>query len=677
MTLPLRRRIPAAGALIIAALAVILAAACGDGGAADAPPTTDPQAAIDATLASFFAAPASTLTAPADNAAAPPPTPPPPPAGGMPTAGFPRAAAPTATPAGAADDMYGRASPTRPAAFLPAAANMPTPGPASGPDSDSSSVAFGDLVNGRYLEQDQPRAAAAIKGLPWVADGLTASEAAAAEELVNLAAFHPDTFFVIAGYEWVAENVAGNRIRLVENLRAVAQQDATAALLVSGMPFLHTLEPADFAAMDSLSQLAFFDPAALRRILSHPTLRHGIDDDWAKIVALLHGVNRTNPTLIDTLLNPAMVTLEERVVTLPRTGETLLAIVRTGPGARRSIDLLEHSVRTAELFMGAPLPTNYVAVLYGAAVAGAFAGTNFGTHIGIRPRYDVDDGSRDADLAGHIIAHEVAHYYWSGNASWVDEGASDFLASVSELVRIGRAVAASNPPCAAARTLQVLETLRLTPEKSGFECNYSLGERLFIDLYLSMDLATFQRGFISLYQASLVDDGAADHRDGTSVGIAAVRQAFPDGQSQAVIGRWYDGAAAYDNRADTGPVDPNLPDINGRINAAYISAAENGPALSRFSASETDSVIWINLEFSYQFDAGIRETPLEVAEYYQDGFTYHRRRASLRVDSDYNGGTQYYSVGPTPPQRWTPGRYWAYVYNNGRKVAEVAFEVTP
>lgn len=661
MALLRRRRVLVAGVLMAAAFAVILAgAACGDGQNADAPPTVDPQAAIDATLASFFAAPASTMTAPADadNADA--------------ASRTPLAPVPTATPAGPADDAYGRAPPTLPAALLPAAVTMPTPTPAPG----SSSVAFGDLINGRYLEQEQPRAANTIKGLPWVADGLTKSEAAGAGELVNLAAFHPDIFFVIAGYQWVAEDVAGHRLQLMENLRAIAQQDAASALLVSGMPFLRTLEPPDFAAMESLSQLAFFDPAALRRILSHPTLRNGIDDDWAKIVTLLHGVNRTNPTLIDTLLNPEMVTLEERVVQLPQSGETRLVIVRTGPGARRSMELLEHSVRIAELFMAAPLPTNYVAVLYETAVAGAFDGTNFGTHIAILPRYDVDDGSRDAELAGHIIAHEVAHYYWNGNANWVDEGASDFMASVSEFARIGKTVSISNPPCSMARFIQNLETLNLTPESRGFECNYSLGDRLFVDLYLNMDLSAFQRGLISLYQASLAADDA-DDRDGTSVGIDQVRQAFPDDNSQAVIGRWYNGAAPYDNRADAGPVDPDLPDINGRIDSAYISAAENGPALSRFSASETGSVVWLNLEFSYQFDAGSRETALEVTEYYQDGFIYRRHNADLRVESHYNGGTQYYSVGPAPPERWTPGRYWVYVYNNGRKVAEVAFEVTP
>ena len=705
-----RRRIPVAPALIITALAVILtaAAACGASEDANAPPTLAPQAAIDATLASFFPAPTATvdpqaaidatlasffpttptavLTPPAAAGGASNanlPTPIAQPAGGRPTAGAPLPAPPTPTPANVVGTAGAVAvhppTPTMPPFTTPAAATA-TMGPTPAPSPVVSNIAtFGDLTNAPYLEQEQPGAAAIIKSLPWVADGLTADEAAGAAELVDLAAFHHDAFTAIAGQQWVAAGATDTKTQLLEDLRAIGQQVTTAAPRISRMSFLHTLEPADFTAMRALRRLAFTDQTALDGILEHPTLRNGINDDWAKIVALLHGVNRVNPALIGTLLDPQIVTLEERTINLPLSGETLLAIIRTDTGARRSMDLLEHSVRNAELFMKAPLPTNYVAVLYGPAVAGAFAGTNFGTHIVILPDYDVDDDSSYAAAAGHIIAHEVAHYYWSGNADWIDEGASEFLAAVSEFLRTGKAIAPSNPPCATARAIQTLDAMDLTPESAGFECNYSLGERLFIDLYHSMMPDTFQDGFVNLYRASQVDDPAVDDRDGTAVGIDQLRQAFPDDDDHAktVIARWYDGAAAYEDRTDTGPVDPELPDLNGRIDAAYISAAENGPPLSQFSASAINSVVWLNLEFSYQFDAGSRETMLEIAEYYQDGFTYSRRQSNLRVASDYIGGTQYYSVGPLPPNRWAPGRYWVYVYHQGRKVAEVAFEVTP
>ena len=53
----------------------------------------------------------------------------------------------------------------------------------------------------------------------------------------------------------------------------------------------------------------------------------------------------------------------------------------------------------------------------------------------------------------HHIAHKVAHYYWSGNAEWIDEGAADFLAAISGNARAGAPVAATNQPCPMPGTL--------------------------------------------------------------------------------------------------------------------------------------------------------------------------------------------------------------------------------
>ena len=77
------------------------------------------------------------------------------------------------------------------------------------------------------------------------------------------------------------------------------------------------------------------------------------------------------------------------------------------------MDLLEHAIHAVEAYMAVPLPTNYVGLLFEEAVSGDSAGTNFGTHVAALPKYDVDDGSHEAEFAGSLIAHEVAHYYWS------------------------------------------------------------------------------------------------------------------------------------------------------------------------------------------------------------------------------------------------------------------------
>ena len=240
------------------------------------------------------------------------------------------------------------------------------------------------------------------------------------------------------------------------------------ALSLLAMPFLETLDPPDVSAIDALSNLAWFRQDDFQRIISHPTLINGITDDWAKIVATLYGVSTKNSPLIDTLLDPDQVTLEERTIELSLAGETHLAIIRTGPGAERSMDLLEHSVRQVEQFMGIPFPNRYVGWLVGEAVTPTFGGNNFGTHITTLPKYDVDDGSSAAAFAGHLVAHEVAHYFWSGNSNWVDEGAADVLATVSENARTGRPVEVTNDPCGYVRSISELES---------FECHHGLWSR--------------------------------------------------------------------------------------------------------------------------------------------------------------------------------------------------------
>ena len=193
------------------------------------------------------------------------------------------------------------------------------------------------------------------------------------------------------------------------------------------------------------------------------------------------------------------------------------------------MDLLEHSIRAAEEYMGSPLPTRYVGLLYEDAVSGSFAGTNFGTHIAILPKYDIDDGSHEASSSGSTMAHEVAHYYWSGNADWVDEGAADLMASIIEGTRTGQQIGVTNPPCGHARSIAELEELGVSRGDAEFRCNYSLGERLFVDLHRTLGDGRFRQGFRALYLASEVEDDA-DRLRGTSVGIEHVGEAFRSGR---------------------------------------------------------------------------------------------------------------------------------------------------
>ena len=517
-----------------------------------------------------------------------------------------------------------------------------------------------------------------VVSLGWVQDGIDDVEVKTIEELSYLAYENAEVALNVVSLSWVQDSVNGAEAALIEDFGSIAGNDAGAALQIVGMPFIETIEPPDISAMASLRQLAAFKPETFVRVMSHAALPDGISNEIAPIVATLNGVAGTNPGLIDVLLDSSKVLLERRTITLPLSGDVILFIIRTSPGTERSMDLLEHSVRSVEEYMGAPLPTNYVGLLYENAVPESFAGANFGTHIAILPNFDVDDGTTDAEFAGSNIAHEVAHYYWSGNADWVDEGAAEFMASIIERDRTGRSIGATNSPCPHARNIAELERLDITKDDIEYGCNYSLGERLFLDLNRTLGDTQFRQGFRELYIASAARDDTDD--DGSaSIGIGHVMQAFVLGEeaTNAVIARWYEGTEPYDlSNVHTGPVDPSLPSINGRIDNAYITTVAKGPAVSKFSAQDVTDRVYLTLKYSYSVSGDPHEVALEIVEYYEDGFVFDRRRFKLTAEDKYSGGTSWFSVGSLPGE-WALGRYVVYVYAGERKVAEVEYEVTP
>lgn len=528
-----------------------------------------------------------------------------------------------------------------------------------------------------YIANKDFATSKSLVSLDWMQDDIGSLEADTIRWISNFAS--PSIAASVVGLSWVGDGITGLESQLIEELSYLSNGHLVHAMKIVDMPFLESVEPPDLSAVRALSDLCSFRPRECEGVVSHPAVRDGITDDMVPIVATLKGVAQTNPELIRALLDPSRVFLERRIIRLQLSGDVILDIVRTAQGAARSMDLLELSVRGAEEFMGVPFPTGHVVLLYENAVHGSNVGANSGTHIAIRPEFDVDDGSNEASFAGRSKAHEVAHYYWSGNADWVDEGAAEFMASAIDGMRTGQPIGIIHAPCGYARSIAELETLRVSRGDLEFECNYSLGERLFVDLYRVLGDDRFRQGFRELYATSAIEDDADDIR-GTSVGIDDVRRAFgsDDGRVNSIIARWYAGTVSFNpTRLDPSAVDPRLSGIDGRIEQAFVNTSTGGPAVSVFSAEDIDDWVYLTLEYSYSLSSGKQEVPVEIVEYFEDGFEFSRRSYSLGAEAGYTGGTAWFSVGQSPPLKWAPGRYLVYVYSGDRKVAEVEYEVTP
>ncbi len=185
--------------------------------------------------------------------------------------------------------------------------------------------------------------------------------------------------------------------------------------------------------------------------------------------------------------------------------------------------------------------------------------------------------------------------------------------------------------------------------------------------------------------------------EGVWAGIGELREAFRAAAPHAaaavdtIAARWYDGSEPYDtSHLDTGPVDPGLPVVNGRLNVAYVSAGRDGSPASRFSTGEVAGDLWLTLEYSHQRHQSPRQLRLEIVEYFEDGFVFHRREVIADAPAESDGHTFQLSVGMqflsdtdahSGEKLWKEyvphGRYWIFVYHDDRKVAEVEYEITP
>ncbi len=481
------------------------------------------------------------------------------------------------------------APPTPTSAPLPTFTTEPIATPAQ--PNPLAGLAYAD-----WLEQNQRARANRIKQLTWVSDGVDDAEREAAELLIASATWHPGTFGALLELPWIADSITLAETHAIYGLRWAArynlesaelmlqkpwvqdgitrdeatviryvywmswyadepnQEVSEAVVQILNMPFLESVSGADAMAVHSLQRLVAIGPDVLLKIMSHPSFKDGITDEKAKTVALLGGTYKYRPESADVLLRGTGVYLEERTIELTHSGEVLLAIIRIRDQVTPSMDYLEHSVRTIEEFMGEPLPTNYIALFFDDANVkeGGGQGTSYGTHIAMSLDFDVENGWQWQRTPA-VIAHEVAHQYWRGNSrDWVDEGPANFLEYISENARIDAPIKAKTNPCASAKTIAELdklavhqETWQETVTQNWFRCNYSLGERLFVDLYDTLGEEAFRQGFRNLYWKSLQDD-TSDSCGGTDLSICHVIDAFKAGASDdvaakadEVIARWY------------------------------------------------------------------------------------------------------------------------------------------
>ena len=516
----------------------------------------------------------------------------------------------------------------------------------------------------------------------WLADALTEDEWLTVRVLTLLAAHDVPLAQLVAKFEWVQDGVTARERRTLERLLTIATSGGER---IGRMSFLAGLSAADTLAIEALRDLARGDQLGFGRVLSHPAIRDGISDDEAKVVAILAPVVKYAPTGLDALLHPDTVTLEERLVDLPSGVTVPVTLVRTESGATRTMDLAESALRFLEDYMGSALPAGHVIVHIGGSTSpGAFA-IHFGTHI-VLPATIEGEAYAPAQ-ALKTLSHEFAHYYWTGHEDWLDEGVANILSVLTLNKHFDRKVFPEEGPCHITDHIAAWEALNATGAYKASECEYSLGERLFHELHRSLGPRPFQEGLRTLYGA--VSSGMPSEACTASAAVtceihAAFRQSGTAEDSatvDAIIGRWYSGEGAYDlSHLDGSLPDPAVSSGEATITSAYISIAgeraEHSP-VQVFSAGEVPGDVYLVLEFSLDRSNDPKEIPLVVEEAFEDGFLYRSLQRTSVFQPEWTTGWSRIAVGPPiVGDHWARGQYFVYVYQDGRKVAEVTYEVT-
>ena len=519
--------------------------------------------------------------------------------------------------------------PTKTPTKVPKSQNTPTP-------QSQTAYRMSHFQNGRWLKHNDPALYDRISRMPWIADGIEGIEYQIVEQILFLAVEH---------HQEVVE-------RLIS------------------MPFLVTPDPHDVSALKGLYRSGE-DPRKLAALIDHPTLQGGITDQWTPVIAAINTKNAA-PTLNARLLDPNVVNIQNKITYTPLSQSVHLAVIRDGPaGGAQLMQALEKAVIAAETFMATPFPNLSVIILITDTTHPGNAGTNHDSHITIRRHYDTPQSNKRGVHTPRIIAHEISHYYWNSNEDWIDEGMSDLTASVVLYITNEQPIETTNTPCAEATTIRELTNLNPQTNQPAFRCNYSLGERFFLDMFRSTGDLTFRENVRNLYLSSK----AATH-SGNTLGISHIQNAFSaDPRAKTVIDRWYHGTEPYNkSRMDASEPNPDIPEINGRIKSVHVSATQSGSPETEFSSSRHKGWIHLVVRYTNQTDENV-DLPITVVEYYEDGFQTRTAHYSLNGHPDYSGGTKSISIGADPTQTKKPGNYWAMIYVDDRKIGQVQWTI--
>ena len=479
--------------------------------------------------------------------------------------------------------------------------------------------------------------------LPWVRDGQTPSERLTLAWLSELQNHNPGLASALTRMPFLRDHTPGDR-QAIQSLTVISRRSTTDASAI-------------------VNAAAFADGG-------------GVDNNEAKIIAVIglpYGSRQYS--VVNQILRSA--TLEQRRVTGQYGNAVHFAIVRT-TAAQSNSNLMQTAIsatRHAEILMAQALPTDFVGILV-ADRPGALGASN---NISIQVNAGFD-GTYYSDRARQsTVAHEIGHYWWSGNfdhENWISEGAAQYIGAYSVWRQFGDIdVYTEYWPCPYYRTIEHLRADNPQYGSNGSACNYSLGERLFIDLDRSMTAGAFNAAFRDLHRRL-----STYRQDEIDQGVSLVRAFCPTcatsfrnlGNTGHTLARRY-GEKVFN---DT-PANGYIPGLGAAPSVSLhgYSSHNRQYGVPQVPAASPDQRRWVRVWFS-----GVANPPetvtIIVRQYHESRYHDMSWRQQRPVYS--SGGNAWFYAYLGSPTRRAPGHHWVYIYNTGgQKVAGLEYQVIP
>ena len=378
--------------------------------------------------------------------------------------------------------------------------------------------------------------------MPWVQDDISELAYKALDKLGYLDTPNPANLYAALNIPWVQDGISETEYDIVDSLGAL-HFDATGVVFqLFSMPFLLSPDATDALAIQGMENLA--DRDRLAALTDHSIFQDGVTDDETTLIAGVGTLRDADE--IQRVLNPGGAAIETVSLSTELTPHLKISIIRTDSQSRPgTVESVRDAVEFVEKAVGLPLPVDHVIIMLNdLAVTDKYAGTSFGFAYSYKPKYEAAQGTFEWRHLQTGFVHETAHYFWTGNEDWIDEG----LANIVEY-QFGLQMGLSHGQLQTKRENCEAHDLEMLSEwdpdraeVDRYHCAYYLGQPLFRDLLVSMGTETFTSSLQEYYRLSL----QVQEEDRTP-GIAEVRKAFA-GQDAIMDYHWSGKLNAPENR---------------------------------------------------------------------------------------------------------------------------------